>query len=167
MKKLMRWEKGLQKSRKNTWLTYLNWEISRMNMRTKNNNFWIQLDIKKNKSKSLMPFLLYWWTRISLIWLLTTLIGMKKKDNGQFLTLSIGKGLFLCRNYSQGRIFLKKKRKKKLFLEILKKISMIKGKNPLRWIKLSGMHDRVVITPTASTCLQNLTVHTIEPSLLP
>ena len=90
---------------------------------------------------------------ISLIWLLTILTGMKKKDNGLFHNLVIKKDLFLYQNSPQTRIFMRKRKRKKLFLGIQNEIHMEEAKMGSKWIKSWRTQEKVMIT---STCLQDL-----------
>ena len=90
---------------------------------------------------------------ISLIWLLTILTGMKKKDNGLFHNLVIKKDLFLCQNSPQTKISMRKRKRKKLFLGIPSEIHMEEVKMGSKWIKSWRTREKVMI---ASTCLQGL-----------
>jgi hypothetical protein len=147
----MRWSSDSNKSKPNTWPICRNWMICKISMKIKRNSCWIQLENNKNKSKNLVPFLMFWWIRIKLTILSIIQSGFRKRRSGMFPILPIEKKIWDCPNWEIRGWYVSnhqsyKKIKNKLHLkthsEIFKNQQMKEGSKSTT---SSKMRDKAVI----------------------
>lgn len=62
-----------------------------MNMKMRNNSYWIQLGINRSRSKNIVQSWIFLWIVINSKWFWKIQPGINKKDNGMCQTLLIDK----------------------------------------------------------------------------